>query len=193
MNPSAADEHDDSPKTGDDVDDPLADCPQPAFVDVKPVKGGCLIKQGERNKSSFKRYLFLLQDEYLYYYTDTVDAGPRGYGVLFALLREVLHVPHDSSYSFCSFFAYVSCAFGPFSVVWLRDAKLQLVNQKVCMKTRVSDHPVASSRPTSCMRGRHFHELLKSFAACRCSYIGAGQTGTAVHQYYGSQGLERDR
>lgn len=77
MNSSAAD--DDSPKTGDDVDDALGDCPQPAFVDVKPVKGGALIKQGERNKSSFKRYLFLLQDEYLYYYTDTTDAGPRGY------------------------------------------------------------------------------------------------------------------
>ena len=45
---------------------------------MKPIKGALLTKQGERNKNSFKQYLFLLDGEYIYYYSTAYDKQPRG-------------------------------------------------------------------------------------------------------------------
>lgn len=45
---------------------------------MKPVKGSILIKQGERHKRRWKKHLFLLEGEYLYYFESESDEQPRG-------------------------------------------------------------------------------------------------------------------
>lgn len=57
--------------------EPLDSCPLKAFNEVKAMKGGVLIKQGEHVKN-WKSRLFLLEGHFLYYFVTELDSIPRG-------------------------------------------------------------------------------------------------------------------
>lgn len=54
-----------------------APCPRPSCSSLRPIKGGCLEKQGSSG-GSWKSYLFILSGKYLYYYKTARDSVPRG-------------------------------------------------------------------------------------------------------------------
>lgn len=53
------------------------ECPKPPYTTLRPVKAGFLTKQGGAFKT-WKKRLVALQDQWLFYYVDAYDKGPRG-------------------------------------------------------------------------------------------------------------------